>query len=81
MATTKTMILEWLDQAPKGTTHVIIATDTFDWEDYPVYVAKDMDVKAEVSRYSTNPMSKVMEVYDLRLPLEEQLKERRAWHL
>jgi hypothetical protein len=80
--TDRTTIAAWIKEAPKGTTHVVIATDTFDWQDYPVYVAKGDDVKAEVARLSDpNKMSKVMEVYDLSKPVGAQLRELRAWHL
>jgi hypothetical protein len=56
-------------------THMIIVCDTFHWEDYPVYVSDKEDVKEQMKEY--NPeinMQKIMEVYDLRKSMEEQLK-------
>ena len=82
MATQTTDIRRWLAAAPVGSTHMVVATDTFDYEDFPVYVGVGEDVGAKVAAYSDpNRMLKVMEVYDLRLPIEDQLKEFRAWHL
>lgn len=58
---------------------MIIVCDTFDYEDYPVYVPLGADVH-KVIEANTNSMSKVMEVYAMHLPLEEQLKEARAFN-
>lgn len=46
MATTTDMIREWLEEGKKEkATHVIIVCDTFDWEDFPINVSQDEDVK------------------------------------
>jgi hypothetical protein len=80
--TTREEIFRWLGRAIQGgATHMIVATDTFDWSDYPVYVAPDQDAAAEVERLEQQAMTKVMEVYNLALPLEAQLDEYRAFHL
>lgn len=62
-------------------THVVIVCDTFDHEDYPVFVAADEDVRAVCERYSTANMQRVMEVYDLtesEKPLAVQKRENRS---
>jgi hypothetical protein len=70
--TTKEDIKEWLDNAPKGTTHMIVVCDTFSHEDYPVYVKKSEDVRERTAYYGTN-MQRVMEVYNLKKSIKEQL--------
>ncbi len=83
MATSKALIQVWLEDARKqGAKFVIIATDTFDWEDYPVPVMDPKKVKSEIARLSDpNKMSMVMEIYDLSMPIAAQLDEHRARHL
>jgi hypothetical protein len=81
MPTTRDEIRGWLDRAAlKGATHMIVATDTFDWSDYPVFVLPGDDAAAEVERLHNAPMSKVMECYRLASPWDDQLAERRAFH-
>lgn len=78
MSTSVADIREWLKAAKKQTnvTHVIIACDTFEYEDFPVYVHKGEDVR-ERARHYQNPskMSTVMEVYSLtgKHSMEDQL--------
>lgn len=75
------MIQGWLDKGvEKGATHLIVACDTFDWEDYPVWVDPGQDVRLEYDRLNGPNMQKVMEVYCLSMPLEPQLDERRAFN-
>lgn len=61
-------------------THVIVAVDTFDYEDYPVYVSKEEDVNVRVNRFK-GKSDKVMEVYNLSMDIEMQLNAPRAWNL
>ena len=62
--------------------HVIIVCDTFDYEDYPVYVEYGEDIKSMVAHYNNcNNMSRVMEIYNYNLDLEKQLDETRAYHI
>jgi hypothetical protein len=83
MATTKEDIRQWLEEGnEKGATHMIVVLDTFDYEDYPVYVSMSENVGDNIAKYSNpNEMSRVIEVYSYKLPLEPQIKENRAWHL
>lgn len=81
MATTVGAIRAWLKGAPAGTTHMFVATDTFSYEDYPVYTAGPTETLKEYRRLRDAPMTKVMECYDLSQPHEAQLGEFRAWHL
>jgi hypothetical protein len=82
MATTKDEIRRWLKHGMEShATHMIVVCDTYDYEDYPSYVKGGEDANDAVKRMSATPMAKIMEVYDLSLPLEPQLAEYRAWHL
>jgi hypothetical protein len=77
MATTKIDILKWLLEGSKqGATHLVVATDTWDWEDYPVYVMPDQDVLKIVADHA-----KVMEVYKLSLDWRTQLDTYRAYNV
>ncbi len=60
---------------------MIVFCDTFDHEDYPVYVRADEDVRKKLDAAQGNPMQRLMEVYNYALPLEGQLNERRAYNL
>lgn len=44
MAATRMDILRWIDQRPEDATHMIVVCDTYDWEDFPVYVTANEDV-------------------------------------
>ncbi len=60
--------------------HLLIVCDTFDFEDYPVYIKKEEDIHEKIKEYSKN-MQKIMEVYNYAIDLEYQLSERRAYHI
>lgn len=79
MAASKEDIVGWVKEGAKkkGVTHVLIVCDTFDYEDYPVYVKKGEDVHA-VARANNGPnMTRLMEVYSLtgKHTVEEQLAQ------
>lgn len=79
MAATHNDIRNWLDRGIKdGATHVIIVCDTYDFEDYPVYVMPEQSAVEEYSRNHGTNMQKVMEVYNLSLDIDIQLSEHRA---
>jgi hypothetical protein len=82
MPTTREDISGWLKRAQdKGATHMIVATDTFDYGDYPVFVMPGEDAATKMKELRDAPMSRVMECYSMALPLDDQLSERRAFHL
>ena len=79
MAATKADIRSWLDEGRKKcATHVVVACDTFDWSDYPVFVMPGEDAKKKAS--NLGEMQRLMEVYNLALDLESQLGEHRAFN-
>jgi hypothetical protein len=78
---TREMISEWFDRGvQKGATHMLVISDSFSYEYYPAYVQKGQDPRKIEQEYSGRSMTGVAEVYDLGLPKDPQLDERRACH-
>lgn len=61
-------------------THIIIVCDTYDYNNYPVFVIRGRDIHAEIERIKGESMQRVDEVYSTDLSIESQMAERRAWH-
>ncbi|MBP6854766.1 MAG: hypothetical protein KBD26_00120 [Candidatus Pacebacteria bacterium] len=81
MATTKNEIREWfLRGIEQGATHLVVVCDTFDHDDYPVFVESNENVKEVESEYNGKNMQKVMEVYNLSKDMENQLNQFRAFN-
>lgn len=84
--TTKTEIREWLEQGrQQGQRWMLVVTDTFDYEDYPIWIGGDTAMFWKCyDRTVRQPMTRVMEVYDLGedydlgFALDKQLDEYRA---
>jgi hypothetical protein len=72
----------WFDRGVcENATHLIVVCDTYEYEDYPVYVMPGTDVRQKADEYSEESMQRVMEVYVLDpLRKNEQMRERRAFH-
>jgi len=80
MATTKDQIEHWVRSAVDRATHLIVVCDTYDYSDYPIVILPEQDFwKIHDSHHGQN-MQRVMEVYDLSLPISPQLDEHRANH-
>lgn len=81
MAATKNEIREWfLRGIEQKATHLIVVCDTFDYDDYPVFVGKDENVKEIESEYDGKNMQSIMEVYNLSMDMETQLNEHKAFN-
>jgi len=66
--TTKETIARWFDEGVTlGATHLVVVCDTFNYDDFPVYVrpGQDAHVVAKLHDNAEN-MLRLMEVYDLR---------------
>lgn len=74
MAVSREDIRQWFERGKKeNATHMIIVCDTFDYEDYPVYVSKEEDVREKLKEFSyNNNMQRVMEVYSYAKTWKEQ---------
>jgi len=83
--TTRSEISNWLNnyvESDEDYTHVIIAVDTWDWEDFPVPVKRTENIEEAISNITEgNSGCNLMEVYNLSMPLEDQLNEHRAYHI
>jgi len=81
MGTTKQEIEQWFDRGiNEGATHMIVVCDSFDYEDYPVFVSPAEDVKEIYSKYDGKNMQRVMEVYNLSMNKESQFISGRAFN-
>lgn len=81
MAATKLDISDWLARGKAlGASHMIVVCDTFDHEDYPVFVKPEQSAREIADQYDDKNMQRIMEVYDLRMDIENQLAEHRAFH-
>lgn len=74
MGTRREEIRDWLQRGKEqGATHMLVVCDTFDHEDYPVYVLPGQDARAVYREYNGPNMQRVMEVYSYARDLSEQL--------
>ena len=81
MAATRTDIKHWFGQGVKQkATHMVVVCDTFDFEDYPIFVMPGEDVHEIAEKHDGPNMTKLMEVYSFSLDMETQLREERAFH-
>ncbi len=77
MAASKQDIRRWfLTGRAQGATHMVVVCDTFDHEDYPVFVKPGENPRDRQS----DGMGRVMDVYAMHLDMEAQLAEERAFH-
>jgi hypothetical protein len=80
MGTTKEDIKEWIKRGQEqGATHMIVVCDTFDWDDYPVYVMPGEDARKKFESYNGANMQKVMEVYNLSKDVNKQMNQHRSF--
>ena len=81
MAANKKDISDWFDLGVKeGATHMIVVCDTFDWEDYPVYVESGQSARKVSEEYNGIDMQKIMECYNLKMDKETQMNQDRAFN-
>lgn len=75
-------IKRWLEQAEfLKATHLIVAVDTHNYRNYPVYVEKGEKVQEEIERIEGQPLQGIDEVYNMSMNIGEQLEEYRAHNL
>ncbi|CAH0343681.1 hypothetical protein [Rhizobium sp. CECT 9324] len=81
MAASRADIESWFEHgAELGATHLIVVCDTFDHEDYPVFVKPEQSSREVAAEYDGKNMQRIMEVYDLSMDKSAQLAEHRAFH-
>lgn len=73
MAASKEDIRRWLNHGKEsGATHMIVVCDTYDHENYPVYVMPDENVRERSKEFDGRNMQTIMEVYSYKHDLEKQ---------
>ena len=75
MGTSVSTLKSWFERGvAQEATHMIVVCDTFDWDDYPVYILPDEDksVRERYNEFNGKNMQKVMEVYKISLGWEAQ---------
>lgn len=71
MKTTLEEIKQWAEEGlNKKASYMIVVCDTYDYEDYPVYVMPEEDLEKKKEHYDGNNMQRIMEVYDLAKPIK-----------
>jgi hypothetical protein len=60
---------------------MVVMCDTYDWSDYPAYIVTGPHCWLDFTRLKAASMQKVMEVYDLRMDMETQLNQHRAYNV
>lgn len=79
--TTVDDLTRWFNHGvEKGATHMIVVVDTFDHEDYPVYVMPGEDARTKADDYGKRSMQRVMEVYNLSMDRARQMSQVRAFN-
>jgi len=79
MGTMQADTLAWLKRGKKEkATHLIVVCDTFEHDDYPVFVKAGQNVREVYTEYSSNNMQRVMEVYAIHADWDQQLKTGRV---
>ena len=79
--TNQSEIARWFKEGKKsGATHLIVACDSFDHEDYPVYVKPNEDVRIKESNIRRSSMQLVMEVYNLSMDMDTQLRQKKSFN-
>jgi len=82
MTATRSDIETWLKSAKeKGASHLIVAVDRYDHDNYPIYVGPDEKIQEEIQRVDAGNMQGIDEVYNMSIDIDEQLSEYRAYNI
>lgn len=74
-------LLGWLNRGKnEGAAFLLVVCDTFEHEDYPVFVRHNENLAERARAYHLVNMQKVMECYDLNKDFDLQLKQARSWN-
>jgi len=66
MTATTEDIKRWREYAKGlGATHIISVCDTFDHDDYPVYVMPNEDVSVRAAKYNGQNMQRINEIIEI----------------
>lgn len=80
--TSRDEIATWFDRGvSEGCRYMIVVCDSFDHDDYPVYVQPQEDFWKKHDHYDGLNMQRIMEVYDLQEDKAAQMSSRRVFNL
>lgn len=80
--TTASEIRSWLVRGKtQGASHMLVVVDSFDHEDYPVYVQPNQNAQMIVNEYNKKEMQYVIEVYSLLQDFDFQIKQHRCFNV
>lgn len=79
---TKEEIIEAFNRnKSKNYTHMIIVSDRWSFEYYPSYISEEDNVNDTIHLYNSGEYTRVKEVYNYNMPIEEQINSTRAYFL
>ncbi|KKM82799.1 hypothetical protein LCGC14_1315970 [marine sediment metagenome] len=82
MSASEKEIKGWIEEAQRQkSSHLLIITDTFDYDNYPVFAHGKKDCMKKIEEYNDINMQKVEEVYNMRRSIKKQFKENRSWNI
>lgn len=82
MKNTGELIDIWLAEAKKQkASHLIMACDTFNYENYPIFAHGKKDCQEKVRKHNGQNMQRVDAVYNMRRSIKNQRAEERPWHI
>lgn len=77
MAASLKEIAHWFEEGRRSSSlYMIVVCDTFDHDDYPVYVDPGEEFWSVYGEYDGQNMQRIMEVYDLTKPWSQQSQGR-----
>lgn len=77
----KEKVVSWLQDAKRrGSTHMIVAFDTKKRNPFPVYVNSDQNVQQKIKGFNDNAFCTAVEVYNLKMDINTQISQGRAWN-
>jgi hypothetical protein len=80
--TSQSDIRSWFKRGVEdGYEFMLIVCDTYDYGDFPVYTDKETFDERYAMHSNPKHMSKIMEVYNLKMDMESQLAEHRAFNI
>lgn len=72
-------IKRYLEKGKKnGSKYMLMVCDTFDYEDYPVYVEENEKLVDVINKYDGKNMQKILEIYNLEIDIDKQLNKDRC---
>ena len=75
-------IRDWLEIGIKdGATHMLVVHDEEGVGDYPIYIMPSSDAQKRIDLLDGKNNQKVLEVYNLSMSIEDQLKQFRVWNI